>query len=154
MKITFRTDLPIDTTMQFEDIFEPELRLDVTDKTDLLKNCITVWLLVDGKLAGEMYGVRHTEFDEEILDVDHSEGQYIYLYSAAILPEFEGKGLTKILMANWMGRIAGKCEAVTAHCTHPAMTHLCETFGGEFFHTHQNWFDSGREATFCKIYLS
>jgi ribosomal protein S18 acetylase RimI-like enzyme len=135
-------------------VFEEELRLDVEAKTDLLKNCITAFMFVDGVLAGEIYGAAHPNFDEEIPDVDHDDANFIYLYSAALLPCCEGKGLAKILMAFWLGQVNGKYEAVTAHCTHPAMTHLCQTFGAVFFGTHQNWFDSGREATFCKIYLS
>ncbi len=153
--ITFKSKMPIKETMMFEDIFEPELRLGVEDKADLLASCVTVWMFVDGKLAGEIYGVRHTDFDEEIPDVSHAEPGMFYLYSAALLPEFEGRSLAKILMSNWLGRIAGLgVDVVTCHCTHPAMTHLAETFGGKLLNKHENWFDSGREATFCKIDLS
>jgi GNAT superfamily N-acetyltransferase len=146
--------MPIKDTMDFELVFEPELRMGIEDKIDLLQSCAVAWLFVDGELAGEIYGAGHTDFDEEIPDVDHSDDTAVYLYSAAILPKFEGKGLSKIMMAHWLGLVADQYEVVTAHCTHEAMTAICKGFGAEFFGTHHNWFDSGREATFCKIYLS
>jgi len=153
MKITFTNHMPVTETMQFEHIFEPELWLDEDDKSSLLKSCISAWMFIDDELAGEIYGVSHADLDEDIPDVNPGDKDYIYLYSLALLPKFQGKGLSKILMAYWLGQVGDKFKVIDAHCTSAGIIPVMRSFGAKFFGAHQNWFDSGREATYCKICL-
>ncbi len=153
MKISFVTKMPVEATMVFEHLFEEELWLDESEKAALLKNCISAWMFIDDEPAGEIYGVGHADLDEEIPDVDPNDKDYCYLYSLAILPKYQGKGLAKILMAYWMGMVGDKYKVIDAHCTAEKITPVMKVFGAKFFWTHLDWFDSGREATYCKIYL-
>jgi len=154
MKITFFNQIPLEATMIFEHLFEPELRLEGCDKAALLKNSIAAWMFIDDEPAGEIYGVGHADINEEIPDVDPKDTEYIYLYSMGLLPKFQGKRLSKILMAYWLGQVGNKFKTIDAHCTAESIVPVMRTFGAKFFSTHKNWFDSGREAMYCKIYLS
>ncbi len=150
MKITFRSDVSLEATMVFEACYEPELAMKLADKAELRDTgWVAIWIFVDGRLAGETYGIRLENLDEEIEDCAAQDPAAIYCYSTTILPEFQGKGLSKIIKAFWLGMVHP--AVVVGHATAPAIRRIVEEFGAEILATHQSWYGTGREAAFYRI---
>ena len=57
MRITFRFKYPLAQTMMFEKEHHKNLRFTLSEKRELLRNAVSIWMLVDGKLVGETYGI-------------------------------------------------------------------------------------------------
>lgn len=153
MKISFRTNLTAKDTECFEAIYEPELQLESADKDEILQNGIAAWILVDGKLAGESYGICPADLDEEIEDIEGRPKNAFYIYSTTILPEFQGMKLGKLLRAFLHGLIlaSGKYDVICGHATSPAMVAINEFFGAEFVAHHEEWYGTKRTAHFYRI---
>ncbi|HLJ89869.1 MAG TPA: hypothetical protein VKZ53_23880, partial [Candidatus Angelobacter sp.] len=108
--IQFRYDVPLEQTMAFESVYPDSEKLDLARKTKFrdTPGSILAWLLVDGELAGETYGIP-AESSEGLRDLTaHDKRTAIHCYSNTILPAFQHKGLGTILKAHWLGLAAGK----------------------------------------------
>lgn len=161
MKITFTLEPPDDTSA-FEAQFEPTLQIDPEEKKELI--CASdnaVWMYVDGKLAGETYGLTPSAYaegsDDEkdvIEDCDPEDDDSVYCYSTTLLPEFQGKGLGKLLKAYWLGVVKSNGHSkICGHATSPAALKLNELFGAEVKSTREKWYDTDRTAHFYEIKL-
>ena len=143
MKITFTERLAITKTICFEKVYEPELQLNLKEKRELLKLCTSSWMFIDGELAGEVYGLRVRDNKETIEDcADYPDA--IYCYSFTLLPKYQGKGLAKILIAYWLGKVDFPNVEVVSHATALAMLSIFQSFGGRVYATHENWYGKGR----------
>lgn len=146
MKLEFRRDLPVEQTMAFEALFHDNLAFDREEKADLLADSsVKLWLLVDGILAGETYGMAVPDIGEELEGCQaYQRDDVFYVYSIAILPEFQGKGLAKILKAYSLGMIFGEgFKAVIDHAHEGASLHLNQLFGARVISEHRNWYETG-----------
>ena len=153
MTITFHTTPPpIEETLQFEAVYEESLRLDAEDKAAELQHGLNLWLRVDGKLAGEIYAMLCCDDTEELPDIEDLLNS-LYLSSVTILPEFQGRGLGRILLAHFFGMCRMRFPEAVWHSTSEGMTKLSDFFGAEKGAVHENWFDSGRTATFRRLAL-
>lgn len=120
--IKFAYEVPLEQTMDFDAIYPDGLQFTLEEKTLILDTpgAIVVWMLVDGALAGEAYGVPVVEYDEPIEGIDElayeEKRNAIYCYSNTILPAFQRRGLGDILKAHWLGLVASKgFKAVYGH---------------------------------------
>jgi len=155
MIVTFRTRMPVAETMRFEHVYEDVLQLDVEAKASILDVGYGAWLFVDGRLAGETYGISPALLDEDVDDVPERDPTWLYCYSTTILPEFRGHGLSKILVAYSIGqaREAG-FTTIVGHATSPAMVAVRSFFGASFGAVHQGWFGTERVAHFYRLALA
>jgi len=162
--IEFKHDIPTEQTMIFESIFEEELRMELTDKDELLAKCDCTYLYVDGEIAGEIYTIPIDILKQEgmgdgddkkiIEDISPYFGQTAYYYSTSLLPKFRGMGLSKIFKAYHNGYLKGLgYNKVTGHSTSDGILRVNEFFGAKNIRTHKNWFDTNRDATFYEITL-
>ena len=151
--IKFVRNVPVSETMHFEDLFEEPLQFSLEEKKETLQNTIAVWLFVNGAIAGEIYGHPHKLIDEEVEDVDMTDEDSIYCSSTAILPEFRGLGLAKLLKAYWLGIVSRDFKFVTGHATSDAMKEINRLFGAEFGPAHAGWYGTDRTAYFYRIKL-
>lgn len=152
MVLTFRHDLTAKRTRIFEKQYEKALRNEDEEKDYILSKRLAVWLYVDGKLAGEAYGIIVKEDDEDIEDTVGRPND-IYCYSTTILPAFRGKGLGKILKAYWLGYVWAKYPGriIIGHATSPAMVKINKQFGARFLGSHEKWYGTDRVAHFYEI---
>ncbi len=141
--------MPIADTMCFDAVYEENLQMDEAEKQDILRDGLASWMFVDGMLAGEIYGVSAAAVDEDVEDLTGNDSRTIYCYSTTILPAFQGKGLSKILVARWNGMAAGAgFDKITGHATSPAMVRVRAFFGARFGAVHHKWYDTDRTAHF------
>ena len=97
--------------MVFEALYSQGERLDLAEKKKMrdVPGAIFVWMLVDGELAGETYGIPLEPRSPGLTDLSESERQAaIHCYSNTMLPSFQHCGLGTILKAHWMGIAAAK----------------------------------------------
>jgi GNAT superfamily N-acetyltransferase len=97
--ITFTTELPVDTSIltRFEEQHPKELRwgFDLKLSNYYEPNSHYIWLIKDGKIAGEIIlGWTELYMDGKMVRVDAVD-----VNSFTILPEFQGKGLGHMLLA-------------------------------------------------------
>lgn len=155
MILTFKSSIPTRDTMFFEELFEEELRLSESEKYEILAKGYPVWLLVDGKLIGETYGIMLKDLKEPMIkDCEDENPRTVYCYSTAILPEYQKKGLGSLLKAYWLGKIkAYGVSRVVAHATSESAAKLNATFGAHFGAFHTKWYGTERTAIFYWIDL-
>jgi GNAT superfamily N-acetyltransferase len=153
MVTTFYKNIPIEETLIFEDIYEKNLRLSLERKKEILTKGFAAWMMVDGILAGEIYGIRPSDLHEKIEDVDGNERDTIYLYSTTILPQFQGKGLGKILQAYWQGSLPPSIKVIIGHATTDIRMKIHLFFGAKLLKEHRNWYGTKRTAQFYRIDL-
>lgn len=143
MAITFRFTYPIERTMAFEREYHPNLRLSLSEKQDLLKRAITIWMLEGGKLVGETYGVPWGVKDEMIGFPPDPEA--IYCYSNTILGKYQGKGYGAILKAAFIGRVSRDFKRIYGHARPGASQELNKKFGARMGKTYKDWFGTGED---------
>jgi GNAT superfamily N-acetyltransferase len=153
MILTFKTDVPVTRTMQFDSLYEKKLQFDIRYKRMLIRKGIALWVFVDGKIAGEIYGISPRALDEIIEDVSRGDRSSIYCYSTTILREFQGQGLGKVLKAYWLGLAASQFRVCTGHSTAPAMVAVNEYFGAVHSVKHEDWYGTKRTAWFYRLQL-
>jgi len=141
--ISFRFHYPIERTMEFEREYHPNLRLTLPEKRELLKSAITIWMLEDGKLVGETYGVRWGGKDDMI--GFPRDPQAIYCYSNTILGKYQGKGYGAILKAAFIGRVSRDFKRIYGHARPGASQALNRKFGARMGKTYKNWFGTGED---------
>jgi predicted GNAT family acetyltransferase len=141
--ITFKFKYPISRTMAFEREYHKNLRLSLREKREMLKGAITIWMLEDGKLVGETYGIRS--------DGKHEMPGYprdrhsIYCYSTTILGKYKGKGYGAILKAAFIGRVSRDFRRIYGHARPGASQALNRKFGARFGKTYKDWFGTGED---------
>ena len=143
MAITFRFHYPIERTMAFEREYHPNLRLSLPEKRELLKSAITIWMLEDGKLVGETYGVPWSGKDDMMGFPRDPEA--IYCYSNTILRKYQGKGYGAILKAAFIGRVSRDFKRIYGHARPGASQALNKKFGARMGKTYKNWFSTGED---------
>lgn len=148
MAITFRFRYPIARTMAFEREYHPNLRLTLAEKREILKRAITIWMLEDGKLVGETYGVGW-EATKDFTDLPR-DPDGIYCFSNTILRKYQGKGYGAILKAAFLGRVSRDFKRVWGHARPGASQALNKKFGARFVRTEKNWFKTGENY---KLYV-
>lgn len=152
--ITFRYDLRASDSRIFEEQYEENLQLEDADKNEILDYGLAVWMYVDGKLAGESYGIRVRDDTEEIEDTKNRDPLEIYCYSTTILPEFQSRGYGKILKAHWLGYVRGRAgvsRAIIGHATTESMLSINKQFGAVVLARREKWYDTDRVAYFYAI---
>jgi ribosomal protein S18 acetylase RimI-like enzyme len=154
MTITFKREVDLKTTRCFEKLFEPSLRLSLSEKRKLINNAFAVWMFVNGKLAGEVYGLGASILwtMDKIPDMQPN-GSDTYLYSIAVLPEFRGFGYGKVLMAYWLGLVGQYYKRAIWHSTSEEMVKLSHTFGAKTHNTRRRWCGTKKNAIFTTLDL-
>lgn len=146
MKIIFKSDMPVKDTMVFEKLFHENLAFDLKDKKDILKSAsIKLWMLVDGELAGETYGMTVPDIGEDLEGCqNYQRSDCLYVYSIAILLGFQGRGLAKVLKAYSLGLAFGKgFTSVIDHAHEGASLYLNQLFGAKVISEHKDWYETG-----------
>ena len=139
--------MPIRETMCFESVYEECLRLSEGDKKRIIFDGVAAWMFVDGLLAGESYGATPAKLDAEMPDVPQNDSLCIDCYSSTVLPQFQGRGLGKVLVAYWNGLARGSgFTKVAGHATDPRIVAVRSFFGVRFGAVHQNWYGTTRTA--------
>jgi hypothetical protein len=143
--IAFHFQYPIERTMAFELEYHPNLRLKLPEKRDLLlgESAITIWMLVDGKLVGETYGVPWSGKDDMLGFPRDPEA--IYCYSNTILGKYQGKGYGAILKAAFIGRVSRDYKRIYGHARPGASQELNKKFGAKMGKTYKDWFGTGED---------
>jgi hypothetical protein len=158
--IKFSYSLQLDHTLVFEDVYHENLKLDLSEKKEILDTpgSIFAWMFVDGELAGESYGVPLATSDDEfeglekLSEIEKHDG--IYCYSNTMLPAFQSQGLGTILKAHWLGLAVGKGFAtVYGHARPGASQALNAKFGAVFLEDFPNWSDTGEEYRLYRLTL-
>jgi GNAT superfamily N-acetyltransferase len=145
--ITFGT-VSLNESMVFDDVYEPELQLEIEEKAELLKDAITIYMFVGGKVAGETFGLPTDKLEEKLPNVIPSSS-IIYCYSTTLLPIYQGQGLGSILKAYWLGMLrAHGYTRVCSHATSPAALKLAQMFGVITGPQYENWCGSKRTAIY------
>jgi hypothetical protein len=140
--------------MVFEKLFPSSLQNGIREKRKLFKcQRFTVFMFIDGKLAGEIYGMEPQYSPEQIEGCARYEGkQAIYIYSTGILKQFQGLGLSKVLKAYFHGLVFGaRYDLIIGHATTPQMLDINKAFGARVVQEFQNWYDTGRKAYLYEI---
>jgi hypothetical protein len=153
VRITFKFKYPISRTMLFEKEHHKNLRFTLAEKRELLKNAITIWMLVDGKLVGETYGIPSSGNRDEGFEGYPHDPSYIYCYSNTILGKYKGKGYGTILKAAFIGHVSWKFRRIYGHARPGASQALNRKFGAQFLGTHKNWYGTGENFRLYVLYL-
>jgi hypothetical protein len=152
MAITFRSHYPIPRTMDFEKEYHPNLRLSLPEKEHLLKHALTIWMLEDGKLVGETYGVS-LDGKFEMPEGCPKDPEAIYCYSTTILSKYKNKGYGRILKANFLGRVARDFRRVYGHARPGPSQRLNQSFGAKLGKTYKNWYGTGENYRIYVLHL-
>jgi GNAT superfamily N-acetyltransferase len=146
MKITFQTTPPpIEDTDRFDAVYPEGLQVDREEREKIFNHGYGVWLLVNGELAGEMYGLPSWVDDEGIPDMGDED---FYIGSFTILPEYQRKGLGKLLFAYTLAGSRESFQRISLHATSEGMNLVSDFFGLKTGPRHANWFGTGRSALF------
>lgn len=151
MAITFRFKYPVSRTMAFEGEHHENLRLNLRDKRDLLKRAIALWMLEDGRLVGEAYGLPLDGKDE--MPGCPNDPHSLYCYSTTILGKYQGKGYGAILKAAFIGCVSRDFRRIFGHARPGASQALNKKFGARFGKTYKNWFQTGQDYRLYALHL-
>jgi len=155
--ITFHYDLPLEQTMAFEAIYSEGERLDLAEKQQMrdTPGAIFVWMLVDGELAGETYGIPLERSSPGLEHLPETERQTaIHCYSNSMLPPFQHLGLGKILKVHWIGIAAARgFKAVYGYARPGASQKLNASLGAVFLCGFANWCGTGEEYKLYRLPL-
>lgn len=159
MIIHFNDHVDVVHSMVFDECYEKQLKLGTIGAKELdIEDSFIQWMFVDGKLAGEIYGIPAQEEEEWLTplgdNLDVNYGNSMYCLSLTLLPEFRGKGLSKIMKVFWMGTVRYHYRYVIGHAACPESISLNKSLGAIFSEkVHENWFDTKRQAIAYKIDL-
>jgi GNAT superfamily N-acetyltransferase len=154
--IKFRYDVPLERTMAFEGVYQESQKLDLSQKKKFwdIPGSLFAWMLVDGELAGETYGVP-AGCIEGLSNLTESEKKTaIHCYSNTILPSFQRRGLGAILKAHWLGLAAAKGFVQVYGFARPGPSQsLNAKFGAVFLGCFPNWCGTGEEYRMYRLPL-
>lgn len=151
--ITFTRNVDLVDTMQFEAIYHENLQPTIDEKRSMLDGAFAVWMLIDGKLAGESYGSALESRDETVALKHRLPGTAIYCYSNTILPEFQNRGYGRILKAYWLGMIREWYSYCFGHARPGGSQALNTRFGAEWLETVPNWCGTGEDYKLYRMAL-
>jgi GNAT superfamily N-acetyltransferase len=155
--ITFKYDFPLEQTMAFEAVYHEAEQLDLSKKQKFwdAPGSIFVWMLVDGELAGETYGIPLASSIKGLTDLIASEDTSgIHCYSNTILPSFQKQGLGTLLKAHWLGLATGKgFDTVYGYARPGASQALNAKFGAVFLDSFPDWCGTGEEYKMYRLTL-
>lgn len=143
MAITFKYKYAISKTMGFESEYHSNLQLSLREKRHTLKRAIVIWMLVDGKLAGETYGMPLD--GKDLMPGCPRDPHSIYCYSTTILSGYKGKGYGSILKAAFIGRVSKDFRKIYGHARPGGSQALNVKSGARLGKTFKNWFDTGED---------
>jgi hypothetical protein len=149
--ITFRFKYAVSRTMAFESEHHQNLRLTLRDKRDLLKRAVVIWMLEDGKLVGESYGLPLDGKDE--MPGCPRDPRSLYCYSTTILGNYQRKGYGAILKAAFIGRVSRDFKRIYGHARPGASQALNKKFGARFGKTYKDWFHTGQDYRLYVLFL-
>lgn len=129
--------------MDFEREYHPNLRLSLREKRETLKRAIVIWMLVDGKLVGETYGMPLD--GKDVMPGCPRDPRSMYCYSTTILSHYKGKGYGSILKAAFIGRVSKDFWRIYGHARPGGSQALNVKFGARLGKTFKNWFDTGED---------
>jgi GNAT superfamily N-acetyltransferase len=159
--IKFDYSVPLEQTMVFETVYHPGLQLDLGQKQEVwdTPGAFFVWMIVDGQLAGESYGIplaSSSELIEDLLELPESEKEKaVCCFSNTILPAFQKQGYGSILKAHWLGLAAGRgFEVVYGHARPGGSQALNAKFGAVFLENLPDWFGSGEDYRKYRLVLT
>jgi len=144
-RITFKYDLPICDTMQFEEVYPEQLQMDLPEKQELRDaiGSIFVWMFIDDVCIGEAYGVPLASLTEPIEGLANA-GDAMYCYSNTILTEYQGKGWGRILKAHWLGLVKGSgYSTIYGHARPNGSQQLNDSFGVKWLGGFPDWYETG-----------
>jgi GNAT superfamily N-acetyltransferase len=153
MIISFQTTQcpTVEELQAFEMVYPKGLRLTGINKAKLLLKGLHFWIRADRKLVGEMLGFLGAEDEWEVPDILPTD---FYIGKMAVLPKFQGQGLGKLLFARLLGRLMiSSCQRVCWHSSSDQMDRLSDFFNSRIGPVHQDWFGTGRHATFRYLLL-
>jgi GNAT superfamily N-acetyltransferase len=158
--IKFAYDVPLGQTMEFDSIYPEGLQFALSEK-ELIRSMpggIFVWMLVDGALAGEAYGVPISGYDEPIEGLEDltrlEKEDAIYCYSNTILPAFQRRGFGDILKSHWLGLVVSKgFKTVYGHARPGASQALNAKFGAVFLAEFADWYGTGETYKMYRLAL-
>ena len=158
--IKFAYNVPLEQTMEFDSIYPEGLQFTLPEKQIIhrMRGAIFVWMLVDGALAGEAYGVPISDYDEPIEGLDDLTTQEkqdaIYCYSNTILPAFQKSGFGDILKSHWLGLVVSKgFKTVYGHARPGASQALNAKFGAVFLAEFPDWYGTGETYKMYRLAL-
>jgi len=160
LRFAQRWDVP--QTLVFErECFHPNLRMTLSEKRELLRDALVFWMHDGRALIGETYGSAiAAALDEDAEEEGHVDllpyrhRQAIYVYSTAIRPRWQGKGLSKILKAYFLGRAAqAGYRIAVGHAKEGRSSALNELFGARLLTRHPNWYGTGEPYWFYEMPL-
>ena|SRR5208283_623890 len=154
MIITFKYDLPLMDTLQFEAVYPDELQMDLSEKQALrdADGSIFVWLFVDSECIGEAYSVPLSSLDEPVEGLDDADRKAMYCYSNTILTEYQGRGWGKILKAHWLGLVKGaNFSTIYGHARPNGSWQLNSSFGVKWLGDFPNWYGTGETYKLYKL---
>jgi GNAT superfamily N-acetyltransferase len=150
--IKFSYDVPLEETMEFESVYHPNLKLELSEKQEVWNTpgAFFVWMYVDGELVGESYGIplaSPADFLDDLLVLPANEKEKaVCCFSNTILPRFQKHGYGAILKAHCLGVAAGKgFDVVYGHARPGGSQALNAKFGAVFLENLPNWFGSGED---------
>jgi GNAT superfamily N-acetyltransferase len=150
--LQFSYAVPLEETMAFESVYHPNLQLELSEKQEVWNTpgAFFVWMLVDGELAGESYGIPLASSSDLIEDLlilpDCEKAKAVCCFSNTILPAFQKRGYGSILKAHWLGLAAAKgFEVVYGHARPGGSQALNAKFGAVFLEDLPDWFGSGED---------
>jgi ribosomal protein S18 acetylase RimI-like enzyme len=157
--VTFHRTCKLKDTMVFEKLFKPSLRLTFRDKKDLLfKECEwRTWMFINGQLMGETYAVRLSKSTEKIEGCNwFTKDSTAYIYSTAILPDYQGQGYGALLKAYFLGLLSADktLHYAVGHAYEGASIRMCEHFGAIPMRRFNNWYKTGRSVVLYQQFLS
>jgi len=152
MAITFRSHYSIPRTMAFEKEYHPNLRLSLPEKEHLLKHALTIWMLEDGKLVGETYGIP-LDGKFEMPEGCPKDPEAIYCYSTTVLSKYKNEGYGRILKANFLGRVAHDFRRVYGHARPGPSQRLNQSFGAKLGKTYKNWYGTNENYRIYVLHL-
>jgi hypothetical protein len=124
--------------------YHPNLRLNLTEKKNILRHALTIWMLQDDELIGETYGIP-LDGRFEMPEGCPRDPEAIYCYSNTILGEHKHQGFGRILKAFFIGRVAKDFRTIYGHARPGASQRLNAYFGARFLRTYKNWYGTAED---------
>jgi len=168
MEISFTNDFR--ATDRFENEYEEELREEPELREDIIRHGLVVNMFLDDKLIGECFGINPHDYmcildkgqgfyyggDDDIVDVDMSDRESVYVWSTTIHSAFRNMGYGKQLREEFANYASRKGYAkLLGHATTAAMVQILGTMGAIFRKSaiHEDWFGTDRTAHFYTQFL-
>lgn len=150
----FVFNVPLATTMQFEELYRESLRLDLPKKQKFREAGAEFIYLTSNK-TGELISETYCIEVDRIVDLFNEEEippgvrewrgkNAVYCYSNTTLQKHQSKGFGKILKAYYLGYVTGKgfCFSI-GHGRRNGSIQLNQSFGAEIIRAYANWSGTG-----------